>query len=67
MWNWIHRLGSPPIFYRLAERALPYCAWICAALLAAGAWQALLTAPPDYKQGTDTGLCSFMSPPRGCP
>ena len=51
MWNWIHRLGSPPVFYRLAERALPYCAWICAALLAVGAWQSLLTAPPDYKQG----------------
>ena len=50
MWNWMHRLGSPPVFYRLAERAAPPCAWICALLLAAGAWQALVVAPPDYKQ-----------------
>ena len=51
MWKWIHRLGSPPVFYRLAERALPWCAWTCALLLAAGTWLALVAAPPDYKQG----------------
>ena len=51
MWKRLHRLGSPPVFYRLAERTLPWCAWACGILLAVGAWQALLVAPPDYKQG----------------
>lgn len=51
MWFWIHRLGSPPVFYRFAERAGAWCGWVCGGLLVLGAWLGLAVAPADFQQG----------------
>ena len=50
-WAWFHKFGSPPHFYRLAGRMIPWFAWIAALLAACGLYGALLTAPVDYQQG----------------
>ena len=49
-WTWFHRLGSPPSFFRFAERLSP---WLLggALLLLGYAWFAgLFIAPADYQQ-----------------
>lgn len=51
MFTWLHKLGSPPVLYRFAERAAPWCKWTAFALLAAGLVGGLILAPPDYQQG----------------
>ena len=50
-WTWFHRLASPPYFYRLAGRLVPWFAWPAALLIAAGLYGGLWLAPPDYQQG----------------
>jgi heme exporter protein C len=48
---WFHKFGSPPYFYRLAGRWLP---WLYAIAFALGAWGfygGLVVAPADYQQG----------------
>lgn len=50
MWTWFHRLASPPHFYRLAERWLPWVGVAAAGLLAWGWIGGLVFAPPDYQQ-----------------
>jgi len=48
---WFHKFGSPPYFYRLAGRWLP---WLYAIAFALGAWGfygGLVIAPADYQQG----------------
>jgi len=46
-----HKFGSPPHFYRLSGRLLPW-AWASALLsMAAGLYGGLILAPPDYQQG----------------
>lgn len=48
---WLHKLGSPPIFYRLAGTLRP---WFLALALIAGAvglYGGLVLAPADYQQG----------------
>ena len=47
----LDRLGSPPVFYRCAEAALPWTAGAAALLLAAGLGLGLAVAPADYQQG----------------
>ncbi len=51
MWKWLHKLGSPPWFYRISGRWLPWLAVASAALLLVGIGWGLLIAPPDYQQG----------------
>lgn len=55
MWNsfvkWFHRMGSPPHFYRLAGRWLPWLSGIFAILVITGLYGGLVLAPPDYQQG----------------
>ena len=51
MWKWIHRLGSPPIFYRLSGRFLPWLWLAFGVLLAWGLYGGLVAAPADYQQG----------------
>ena len=51
MWTFFHRLGSPPYFYRFSGWLIPWLGWICAGLIAAGLYGALILAPPDYQQG----------------
>ncbi|MDX1610598.1 MAG: heme ABC transporter permease [Halofilum sp. (in: g-proteobacteria)] len=48
---WFHKLGVPRHFYRLALRLSPWFAALAAVLFAAGLWQGLFVAPPDYQQG----------------
>lgn len=49
--RWVHRFGSPPYVYNLAERLRPWLAWTAVALIAVGAYGGLLLAPADYLQG----------------
>lgn len=51
MWTFFHRLGSPPHFYAIAGRLIPWLGWSAAGLLAAGLYGGLVLAPPDYQQG----------------
>lgn len=48
---WLHRLGSPPTFYRVAGHAMPWCYGIALILGAIGLYGGLVLAPPDYQQG----------------
>jgi len=51
MYLWFHKLGSPPHFYRIAGKWMPWLGWIFLLLLAAGLYGGLVLAPPDYQQG----------------
>lgn len=44
-------MGSPPHFYRLAGRWLPWLSGIFAILVITGLYGGLVLAPPDYQQG----------------
>jgi heme exporter protein C len=50
-WAWFHKFGSPPHFYRIAGKLIPWFAWIAALLCAYGLYGALVSAPADYQQG----------------
>ena len=45
------RYASPRHFHDLSGRLLPWFGWPCAVLMAAGLWNGLVVAPPDYQQG----------------
>ena len=51
MFLWFHKFGSPPHFYRIAGKWLPWLGGIFLALLVAGLYGGLIAAPPDYQQG----------------
>ncbi|MCP4187872.1 MAG: heme ABC transporter permease [Gammaproteobacteria bacterium] len=51
MFLWFHKLGSPPHFYRIAGRWIPWLLAIFAVLLLSGLYGGLFVAPPDYQQG----------------
>ena len=51
MFLWFHKLGSPPHFYRIAGKWIPWLSWIFLLLLVAGLYGGLVAAPPDYQQG----------------
>ncbi|MGA7965971.1 MAG: heme ABC transporter permease [Gammaproteobacteria bacterium] len=51
MFTWFHKLGSPPLLYRLAKRISPWFMAAALILLAAGLVGGLVLAPPDYQQG----------------
>ena len=48
---WFHKLGSPPYFYRLAGRFLPWLYAIAFVAGAVGLYGGLVVAPSDYQQG----------------
>ena len=50
-WVWLHRFGSPPHFYRIAGRLVPWFAWPAGVLCVAGLAAGLALAPADYQQG----------------
>lgn len=50
-WTWFHRLGSPPYFFRLAERLGPWLMTAALLLIAGGCAAGLFLAPKDYQQG----------------
>ena len=51
MFLWFHKLGSPPHFYRIAGKWIPWLTWIFVILVAAGLYGGLILAPTDYQQG----------------
>ncbi|HLD16105.1 MAG TPA: heme ABC transporter permease [Coxiellaceae bacterium] len=51
MFNWIHRLGSAAVCYRLASRLIPWMAILTTGLIIYGVIGALYLSPPDYQQG----------------
>lgn len=51
MWTFIHKLGSPPWFYRISGVILRWLLPITVLALAVGIVWGLLYAPVDYKQG----------------
>jgi len=50
-WVWLHRFGSPPYFYRVARRLVPWFAWPALLLCLGGLIGGLVFAPPDFRQG----------------
>ena len=50
MLQFIHKLGSPPHFWRLSGAMIPWFAWIAVVLIAVGTVGGLWIAPPDYQQ-----------------
>jgi heme exporter protein C len=51
MWKWFHKLASPPHFYALSAKMIPWFAVPGVLLVAYGSWAGLFRAPPDYQQG----------------
>jgi heme exporter protein C len=51
MWTFLHKLASPPHFYRLASQLIPWLAVLAVVLIAYGTFTGLFVAPPDYQQG----------------
>jgi heme exporter protein C len=49
--QWLHRLASPPHFFRVAGSLRRWLLWPALALIAVGTWGGLVMAPPDYQQG----------------
>ncbi len=47
----VNRFANPARFMRLSARALPWCGWSTAVVLALGFYLALFAAPADYQQG----------------
>jgi len=50
MWKWFHRMASPPYFYRLALKMIPWFAVPGLALVVYGLYAGLFVAPMDYQQ-----------------
>ena len=51
MWKFFHQLASPPHFYRLAGKMIPWFAVVATVLLIVATYGGLVLAPPDYQQG----------------
>jgi heme exporter protein C len=51
MWTFLHKLASPPHFYRLAGVFVPWLLLPALLLIAYGTVVGLFFAPPDYQQG----------------
>lgn len=49
--RFFHKTASPPYFYALADRFIPWLSWIFVLLLLAGLYGGLVLAPSDYQQG----------------
>jgi len=51
MYLWFHKLGSPPHYYRIAGKWIPWLSALFLMLLLAGLYGGLIVAPADYQQG----------------
>lgn len=51
MYHFIHKMSSPPYFYRVAGLWIPWLAGITIILLLSGLYGGLIYAPTDYQQG----------------
>src|SRR5688572_14740426 len=50
MWTWFHKLASPPHFYRVSGRLIPWLGWSALIVILAALYGGLVLAPPDYQQ-----------------
>ena len=50
---WLHKLGSPPTFYRFAGKLRPWMLGLAIVLGVVAMYGGLVLAPPDYQQGDD--------------
>jgi len=48
---WLHKLGSPPTFYRFARTIRPWAMGLALLFGVIGLYGGLVLAPPDYQQG----------------
>jgi heme exporter protein C len=62
MWEFIHKFGSPPHFWRLSEIMVPWLAWIALVLIVVGTVGGLWIAPPDYQQQDAFRIIYFHVP-----
>lgn len=51
MLQFFHKLASPPYFYRLSGRMIPWIGALVVLILVSGLYGGLVLAPPDYQQG----------------
>jgi heme exporter protein C len=51
MFLWFHKFGSPPHFYRIASKSIPWLTTLFLVLVVTGLYGGLVLAPPDYQQG----------------
>ncbi len=51
MMKWFHMLGSPPHFYRLSGKWIPWFHLVWISLMIYGLYGGLVKAPADYQQG----------------
>src|SRR6185437_12242375 len=64
---WLHKLSSPPVFYRFAGALRPWFLWSALILGTAALYGGLVLAPPDYQQGDAFRIifihvpCAWMS------
>ncbi len=66
MWAWLHRWGSPPVFFSMAGRVLP---WLVAVGLGSGLYglcAALWLSPADYQQGEAVRIMYVHVPSAFC-
>lgn len=49
--QWFHRLGSPPWFYKISGKVIPWLAITCLLTMVVGLYGGLVIAPADYQQG----------------
>ena len=45
MWTWFHKLASPPHFYRIAGKVIPWFSWPALILILLGLYGGLVMAP----------------------
>ena len=62
MWVWFHKLGSPPYFYRLSSRLLPWLAVLSLLLFIIGVIWGLFLAPSDYQQAETSRIMYIHVP-----
>ena len=64
---WFHKIGSPPLFHRIAGALTPWCYGVALVLGAIGLYGGLVLAPADYQQGDAYRIifihvpCAWMS------
>lgn len=51
MWKWFHKLASPPHFYGLSAKMIPWFTLPGILLIVYGVYAGLFVAPADYQQG----------------
>ena len=62
MFDFMHKLGSPPHFWRLSGAIGPWFGWASVLLIVAGLFGGLVLAPEDYQQKDAFRIIYFHVP-----